>query len=194
MYFFCAAAEDENVQKRGFVCLVMNIGPRCRQFLLDGSSPWKIPQLMVVFPIRVNAVHILSNKPSSLKLFPNLWSALRRRIRLRFRYYTGTYVLYLLGILTSSRNTGLLIYSCSLLKNRRNCRNILPIEVLWDTYQISPDRYHGQSRIRVSRKMVSKSPSNRNGPPWKCKARGTHTAIAFPISFGSASAQDQEDV
>ena len=195
MYLFCAAAdEDEDVQRRGFVCLMMNIGPRCKRLLLNGSPAWKIPLLMVVFPIRVDAVHIISDKPSSLKLFPNLWNALKRRIRLRFRYYTGTCVLYRLGILTSSRNTGLLIYSCSLLKNRRDCRNLLPIEVLWDTYELSPDRYHGQTQFRVSRKMVSKSPSNQNCPQRKCKARGTHTAIAFHTSFGNASAPDQEDV
>jgi hypothetical protein len=95
MCLFCAAAEDEDVQKRGIVCLLMNMGPKCSGLFLDGPAAWKIPMLMVVFPVRVDAIHIISDKPSGLKLFPRFWSAMRPRMRVRLRYYTGTYVLYI---------------------------------------------------------------------------------------------------
>jgi hypothetical protein len=80
MYLFCTAAEDEDVQKKGLVCVVMNMGPKCSRLLLDEPSAWKIPLLMRVFPVRVDAIHACSDKPSSLpenfaKIFPHVYSA-----------------------------------------------------------------------------------------------------------------------
>ena len=103
MYLFCAAAEDEDVQKKGVVCVVINMGPQSSGLLLDGPATLKIPLLTGVFPIRVDATHVStdnSNMPANfVNLFPHVLSAMGPRIRLRSRYYTGTYMLYRLGIL-----------------------------------------------------------------------------------------------
>ena len=103
MYLCCTAAEDEGVQKRGIVCLLMNMGPKCSGLLLNGPTELKLPMLLGVVPVRFDAIHIISDKPSSLRLLPQLWSAIGPRIRMRSRYYTGTYVLHHIGILTFSR-------------------------------------------------------------------------------------------
>jgi hypothetical protein len=59
MYLFCAASEDENVQKKGIVCVVMttSIGPKSSRVSLDAVSAVKIPLLVGVFPVRVDAAN-----------------------------------------------------------------------------------------------------------------------------------------
>jgi hypothetical protein len=97
LYIFSAAAEDEDVQKKGIVWVV-RFTPRCGRILLDDPSSWKLPGLIGVFPVRIHAIHISSDKnslPAFLssklcKMFPALWSAIGRRMRVRSRFYTGT--------------------------------------------------------------------------------------------------------
>jgi hypothetical protein len=97
MYIFCTAGEDVDVQKRGIVCVVMNMGSKCGGLLFEEPLALKIPLLLMVFPVRVDATHICREKPSSsrsahfaklAKLFP---SAMGSRLRVRVRYYSGTY-------------------------------------------------------------------------------------------------------
>ena len=95
MYLFCTAAEDEDVQKKGIVCVVMNMGPKTRGLLLDGRAGLKIPLLIGVFPVRVDAMHFSvdnSSMPANfVNIFPHVLSAMSHNIRVRSRYYTGTY-------------------------------------------------------------------------------------------------------
>ena len=92
LYIFSAAAEDEDVQKKGVVA-VLRLTPRCGRILLDDPSSWKLPKLAAVFPVRIHAFHISSDNdslPATLcQIFPILWSAMGRHIRVRSRYYTG---------------------------------------------------------------------------------------------------------
>jgi hypothetical protein len=93
MYLFSAAAEDEGVQKKGIVC-VFRVGPRCTRILLEDPSALKIALLVGVVPVRLDAIHISSDKSSMpatfARHFPKIYSALSRRIGVRSRYYTGT--------------------------------------------------------------------------------------------------------
>jgi hypothetical protein len=102
MYIFCTAAEDVDVQKKGFVLVVMNTGPNKRGgLLLEEPFASNILLLLMVLPVRVDATHICSEKPSSsmtahfAKLLPHLWSAMGHRLRVRMRYYSGTYSIFL---------------------------------------------------------------------------------------------------
>jgi hypothetical protein len=92
LYFFSAAAEDENVQKKGIVCVV-RVSPKCTRILLDDSSSVKVPLLLKVIPVRVDAIHISGDKSSLpakfARLFPQMWDAMSQCIRVRTRYYTG---------------------------------------------------------------------------------------------------------
>jgi hypothetical protein len=93
LYLFSAAAEDEEVQKKGLVW-VARVTPRCGRILLDDPSSLKILQLLRVFPVRMDAIHISSDEnslPAKLcQTFPAIWRAMGRRVRVRSRYYTGT--------------------------------------------------------------------------------------------------------
>jgi hypothetical protein len=71
IYLFSAAAEDEDVQKKGIVCVVMTLGPNTSGLLLDGPAALKIPLLVGVFPVRVDAVHISSEKSACPQNFPD---------------------------------------------------------------------------------------------------------------------------
>jgi hypothetical protein len=94
MYLFCAAAEDENVQKKGIVCVWMNMGPKCIGLVGDKAFALKKALFISVFPVRVDATHICSDKsgmPADFaRIFTQLWSTMSRSIRVRSRYYTGT--------------------------------------------------------------------------------------------------------
>ena len=94
LYIFSAAAEDEDVQKKGIVWVV-RVTPRCGRIITDDPSSWKIPQLIGVFPVRIHAIHMSSDNnslPANFsQTFPAMWSAVvGRRLRVRARYYTGT--------------------------------------------------------------------------------------------------------
>ena len=93
LYLFSAAAEDEDVQKKGIVW-VARVTPRCGRILLDDPSSLKIIQLIKVFPVRIDAIHISSDEnslPAKLcQTFPAIWSAMGRHVRVRSRYYQGT--------------------------------------------------------------------------------------------------------
>jgi hypothetical protein len=93
IYLTSAAAEDEEVQKKGIVWL-FRVGPRCTRILLDNPSAVKIPLLVGVFPVRVDAAHISGDKSSMPEIFARhyakIYSALSRRMGVRSRYYTGT--------------------------------------------------------------------------------------------------------
>lgn len=116
MYLFCAAAEDEDVQKKGIVCVVMTLGPRCRGLLLDVPSAFKIPPLLGVFPVRVDAVHLGSDRSSIpanfAKIFPFVWSAMGVRMRVRSRYYIGMYNIILDSRLLSGTRSYCWILAC----------------------------------------------------------------------------------
>ena len=111
MYFYSTAAKDEDVQKRGIVCVLLNMGPKTSGLLLDGTAILKIPRLLRVLPLRANAVHLCSDRsgkssstPANFgKLFPLFWKSMGPRIQVRLRYYSGMYNV-ILGISTSFRN------------------------------------------------------------------------------------------
>jgi hypothetical protein len=111
MYLVCTAAEDEDVQKKGLVVVVMNMGPKCTDgvFLLEPSY-WKIPMLVAtVFPLHLDAAHCCLEKQKQSvpaktisQLFEQMWSAMMApRIRVRLRLYTGTYTIILESRLVS---------------------------------------------------------------------------------------------
>jgi hypothetical protein len=95
MYLFCAAAEDEDIQKKGFVSVVMNMGLKNSGILLDKAALLQAPSFVRVLPLRVDALHICNDKSRSIpanfaKLFPHLWNVMATPLRVRLRYYSGT--------------------------------------------------------------------------------------------------------
>jgi hypothetical protein len=93
MYFFSAAAEDEELQKKGIVC-VIRVGPACTRILFGDPSAVKVALLIGVIPVRVDAIHVSGDKSSMAekiaRLFPKMHSLLSSSIRVRSRYYSGT--------------------------------------------------------------------------------------------------------
>jgi hypothetical protein len=81
------------VQKKGIVG-VIRVGTRCTGIFFGDPSSVKIPLLIGVFPVRVDAIHVSSDKSSMpekfARYFPKMHSLLSRHIRVRSRYYTGT--------------------------------------------------------------------------------------------------------
>jgi hypothetical protein len=93
LYLSSAAAEDEEVQKKGIVG-VFRVGPACTRMLFGGPSSLKIPVLVGVLPVRLDAIHFSSEKSSTpatfARHFAKVYSALSHRTGVRSRYYTGT--------------------------------------------------------------------------------------------------------